>query len=266
MIAVWISALPLLLLLGALAWLRASSRRNVNIADSLWSLFFLIASVMYLIVGGQMTLSSMLLFTLIALWSIRLSLHLTVRNAGKSEDRRYAAMRAAHPGFNQRSLITVFALQAALAWLISLPLAAALIEPAPLYVLHLLGTILFLVGFGFETIADWQLARFRADPKNTGRVLDHGLWRYSRHPNYFGEAVIWWSFYLFAVASGAAWSIFAPLLMTFILLKVSGVTLLEKDIDERRPDYLRYKQSTPSFFPWKPRPGTEQEPAEEARS
>lgn len=253
MITIWIYALPPLLLIGALAWAYAAGRRNVNIVDSLWSLFFFVAATVYLVAGGQVIASSLLLFTLVALWSLRLSLHLALRNAGKPEDRRYAAMRAANPRFNSQSLVTVFGLQAVLAWLISLPLAAALVTPAAMQPLHLLALALFLVGFMFEAVADWQLVRFKADPGNAGRVLDRGLWRYSRHPNYFGEAVIWWSFYLFALASGAAWTVFAPALMTFLLLKVSGVTLLEKDIQDRRPEYRRYKETTPAFFPWKPR-------------
>ena len=253
MIAIWTYALPPLLLLGTLAWVHAAWRRNVNIVDSLWSLFFLVASAVYLVVGGDTRPSSLLLVTLVALWSLRLSLHLTLRNAGKGEDRRYAAMRAANPRFNGQSLLTVFGLQAVLAWLISLPLAAAIVSPAALQPLHLIAVALFLVGFAFEAVADWQLVRFKTEPDNKGRVLDRGLWRYSRHPNYFGEAVIWWSFYLFALASGAAWTGFAPLLMTFLLLKVSGITLLEKDIQSRRSEYRRYQETTPAFFPWKPR-------------
>jgi steroid 5-alpha reductase family enzyme len=236
-----------------MAWGYAASRRNVNIVDSFWSLFFLVASGVYIGFGGQWTLTSLGLFALIALWSLRLSLHLSIRSMGKSEDRRYAAMRARNPRFNEQSLVTVFGLQAVLAWLISLPLAAALTEPAPLHPLHLAGAVLFLIGFVFEAVSDWQLVRFKARTGNRREVLGSGLWRYSRHPNYFGEAVIWWGFYLFALASGAAWTLVSPLLMTFLLLKVSGVSLLEKDIHERRPAYRRYMETTPAFFPWKPR-------------
>jgi steroid 5-alpha reductase family enzyme len=253
MITIWTYALPPLLILGAMAWGYAASRHNVNIVDSLWSLFFLVASGVYIGFGGQWTPPSLGLLALVALWSLRLALHLSIRNQGKPEDRRYAAMRASNPRFNGQSLVTVFGLQAVLAWLISLPLAAALIEPAQLHPLHLAGAALFLIGFACEAVSDWQLARFKARPENRGAVLDSGLWRYSRHPNYFGEAVIWWGFYLFALASGAAWTIISPLLMTFLLLKVSGVSLLEKDIHERRPAYRRYKETTPAFFPWKPR-------------
>lgn len=253
MITIWTYALAPLLILGAMAWGYAASRHNVNIVDSLWSLFFLVASGVYIGVGGEWTPTSLGLLALVALWSLRLALHLSIRNLGKPEDRRYAAMRAGNPRFNGQSLVTVFGLQAVLAWLISLPLAAALIEPALLHPLHLAGGALFLIGFSFEAVSDWQLARFKARPENRGELLDSGLWRYSRHPNYFGEAVIWWGFYLFALASGAAWTIVSPLLMTFLLLKVSGVSLLEKDIHERRPAYRRYKETTPAFFPWKPR-------------
>ncbi|MCB1773496.1 MAG: DUF1295 domain-containing protein [Gammaproteobacteria bacterium] len=252
MIGTWMVTLPLLLVMASLGWAYAARRENVNIVDSLWSLFFLVSAVVYLAAGGAVMPSSLLLFVLVAAWSLRLSLHLAWRNAGKPEDRRYAAMRDASPGFNRRSLVTVFGLQAVLAWLISLPLAAAFAMPAALQPLHLVAVVLFLVGFAFEAVADWQLMRFKANPQNKGAVLDQGLWRFSRHPNYFGEAVVWWSFYLFALASGAAWTVFAPVLMTFLLLRVSGVTLLESDIHERRPAYRRYKQTTPAFIPWRP--------------
>jgi steroid 5-alpha reductase family enzyme len=200
-----------------------------------------------------MALSSWFLLALVAIWSLRLSIHLAQRNAGKSEDHRYAAMRQRNPRFARNSLVTVFGLQALLAWLISAPLAAAISTPAEWGLLHLLALLLFATGFYFEAVADWQLARFRSNPENRDKVLDTGVWGLSRHPNYFGEACIWWSFYLFAVAAGAAWTLFSPLIMTFLLLKVSGVSLLEKDIAERRPGYRRYVETTSAFLPWFPR-------------
>ncbi|MEJ2308171.1 MAG: DUF1295 domain-containing protein [Gammaproteobacteria bacterium] len=253
MITAWMWSLPLLLVMGAAGWLYAFRRSNVNIVDSLWSLFFLAATLVYGAFAGQMALSSWLLLALVAAWSLRLSLHLWLRNAGKPEDHRYAAMRERNPRFARRSLVTVFGLQAVLAWLISAPLAAALSTPADAGVLHLLATGLFALGFFFESVADWQLARFRSNPANRGKVLDTGVWRLSRHPNYFGEACIWWSFFLFALAAGHAWTVFAPLLMTFLLLRVSGVSLLERDIEERRPAYRRYVETTSAFIPWFPR-------------
>lgn len=147
----------------------------------------------------------------------------------------------------------MFGLQAGLAWLISLPLYAAIASPVPLGWLDALGVSLVLAGIGIETLADLQLTRFRRDPANRGRVLDRGLWRYSRHPNYFGEACVWWGFGLLALAAGAVWALVSPALMTFLLLRVSGVVLLERDIAERRPAYRDYIARTSAFIPWPPR-------------
>ena len=245
----WISSLPLLLVMAAAGWFYAWRRSNVNIVDSLWSLFFLVAALVYTFLSEGMLLSSWLLLALVATWSLRLAIHLTQRNAGKAEDHRYAAMRERNPRFARQSLVTVFGLQAVLAWIISAPLAAAISIPAEFGALHLFALLLFATGLYFEAVADWQLAKFRSNPENRDKVLDTGVWGLSRHPNYFGEACIWWSFYLFAVAAGAAWTLFSPLIMTFLLLKVSGVSLLEKDIEERRPGYRRYVETTPAFFP-----------------
>jgi steroid 5-alpha reductase family enzyme len=147
----------------------------------------------------------------------------------------------------------VFGLQAALAWVISLPLLAATGSTAPLGWLDAAGVALWLVGMIFEAGGDWQLARFKRDPANRGKVLDTGLWRYTRHPNYFGDFCVWWGFFLIALSAGGWWSIVGPLAMSFLLLKVSGVALLEKDIGERRPAYRDYIRRTNAFFPGPPR-------------
>ncbi len=255
-------ALPWMLLAGSIAWLYAASRKNVNIVDSLWSLFFLLAALIYLYRSGQYTLTTLLLVDMVALWALRLSVHLSIRNANKPEDRRYAAMRANNPRFNSQSLLTVFGLQALIAWLIAMPLAAVLFAPVAFNNLHILSLLLFITGFTLESVADWQLVQFKSDPASKGKVLDSGLWRYSRHPNYFGEALVWWSFFVYALAGGALWTIFSPILMTFLLLKVSGVTLLEKDMHERRPAYREYIERTPAFFPWWPKAITAQKTVE----
>ena len=254
MISLWLSSLPWLLLMAAAGWWYARQRSNVNIVDSLWSLFFLVATLVYWSGSPASGTTAVLLVLVLVLWSIRLSVYLALRNRGKPEDHRYHAMRKRNPDFTRQSLVTVFGLQAVLAWIISLPLAAALYAPAAFGWLHGMALTLFAIGFFFEASADWQLARFKRDPANKGKVLDRGVWRYSRHPNYFGEACIWWAFFLFALASAYVWTIVSPLLMTFLLLKVSGVALLEKDISERRPAYRQYMASTPAFFPWFPRP------------
>jgi steroid 5-alpha reductase family enzyme len=163
-------------------------------------------------------------------------------------------MRAAHgPAFRWRSLFTVFWLQVALATLLAAPLLAVQSAPHIAPLPFTAGALLWLAGFGWEAVADFQLARFRADPANRGRVLDTGLWRTSRHTNYFGEAALWWGYGVMAGAAGRWWSLLAPLAMTWLLLRVSGVVLLEKDIAERRPEYARYVATTSSFVPWPPK-------------
>ena len=246
-------ALAALLAIGVAGWLTTVRRRNVNLVDSLWSLFFLAAALVYLLLTPEPGLRATIVMILVALWSVRLAVYLTLRNWGQPEDRRYQAIRRNNsPGFLWKSLFIVFGLQAVLAWIISLPLHAAILSPAPIGVLDAIGVALVLFGTIFETLADRQLARFRADPANQGQVMDLGLWRYSRHPNYFGEACVWWGFWLLAAGGGAWWTLISPLLMTLLLLKVSGVTLLEKDIAERRPGYRDYVRRTSAFFPLPP--------------
>ena len=148
----------------------------------------------------------------------------------------------------------MFWLQAILLWFIAFPIqfATSNSSETPIGWLDCVGVLLWLTGFFFESVGDWQLARFRADPKNRGRVLDTGLWRYTRHPNYFGDFCVWWGIYVVSIGGGGVWTFFSPLLMSVLLMKVSGVTLLEKDINERRPEYAAYKLRTSNFFPWPP--------------
>jgi steroid 5-alpha reductase family enzyme len=180
--------------------------------------------------------------------------YITKRNRGHGEDRRYQAIRAENePGFRWKSIYIVFGLQAILAWIIALPLLAATLGTSPLGWLDYTALVLWLIGLFFEAVGDQQLADFKARPENKGKVMDRGLWRYTRHPNYFGEACIWWGYFLFAIAAGGWWTIVSPVLMTFLLLRVSGVALLEKDIGERRPAYRDYIERTNAFFPGPPR-------------
>ncbi len=152
------------------------------------------------------------------------------------------------------SLGTVFLLQGALVLVVSLPLQVAVARAGPpLGLLDAGGILLFALGFAFEAVADLQLARFKADPASRGRVMDRGLWRLTRHPNYFGDALLWWGLGLLGAAAGAAWTLVSPAVMTFLLLRVSGVTLLERDISDRRPGYRDYVRRTSAFFPWFPR-------------
>ena len=249
-LSTYLAALAVLLFFGTVFWVVSLYRNDVSIVDSLWSLMFLLAAILYSIPFAELGVRGLLVLGLVLIWSIRLSVHITVRNHGKGEDRRYQQIRANNdPGFRFKSLYIVFGLQAVLAWIISVPLLLAINSSAPLSMLDAVGVALWLIGMVFEVVGDYQLLRFKRDPANRGRVLDSGLWRYTRHPNYFGEATIWWGYYLIAVAGGGAWSVYAPLLMTLLLLKVSGVSLLEKDIEERRPDYREYILRTNAFIP-----------------
>lgn len=257
------------LLIGAiLTWLVSLARRNVAIVDSMWSLFFLAAALTYASVsaGAGATAPAppnftimwtwgartVLVVLLVMIWALRLAVYITVRNWGHGEDSRYVAIRRRNdPGFAFKSLYLVFILQALLAWVISLPLLGAALSPAPqsLGWLDVAGIVLWATGLFFETVGDWQLSLFKRDPANRGAVMDRGLWRYTRHPNYFGDFCVWWGLYLIALSGGAWWSIVGPVLMSTLLMRVSGVTLLEKTIGKRRAGYDEYVKRTNAFFP-----------------
>jgi steroid 5-alpha reductase family enzyme len=251
---IWAAALPILIILATLTWLVSLPLRNVSIVDVLWSLMIFIAGVLYALSSDPRAPRLSMVLWLLALWAARLSFYVMARNAGKGEDRRYQEIRERNsPGFALKSLYIVFWFQALLAWIISLPLLGAFASNQPVGWLDYLGLGLWIIGFIFEAGSDWQLARFKKDPANADKVMNQGLWRYTRHPNYFGEFCIWWGFWFMALAAGAWWSVAGPLLLTFLLLRVSGVRLLEKDIGKRRPQYADYVLKTNAFFPGPPR-------------
>lgn len=254
------TALAIVLGVAAVAWIVSVVKRDVSFVDSLWSLFFLIVAMTFVSNTDFLSARGMLVAILVAIWALRLSIYISARNWGKPEDYRYQAIRARHePGFAFKSLYIVFGLQGVLAWIIAMPLLPAIMVPGSIGALEIVATLLWILGFTFETVADSQLASFKRDASNEGKVLNSGLWRYTRHPNYFGDFCIWWAFYLFAVAAGGWWTILSPLLMSFLLLKVSGVAMLERTISDRRPAYNQYVRTTNAFFPGLPRqiaPGT----------
>ncbi|NCF72858.1 MAG: DUF1295 domain-containing protein [Gammaproteobacteria bacterium] len=243
-------ALFIILAVGVVSWLASIVKNDVSFVDSLWSLFFLIAAVVFAIAAQPLTVKGTLVLVLVAVWSLRLSVYITARNWGQPEDYRYQSIREKNePGFKFKSLYIVFGLQGVLAWLVALPLLPAITSSSALTIVDGVAVTLWLVGFVFESGGDYQLARFKARKDSKGQVLDTGLWRYTRHPNYFGEFCMWWAFYLFAVSSGGWWSIVSPLLMSLLLLKVSGVAMLENTISDRRPEYADYIRRTNAFFP-----------------
>lgn len=239
-----------------LLWLAATLRRDASLIDLYWGVGFAVVAWVSLASSPRIDTRTLVVASLTSIWGLRLSIHLLLRNWGHGEDRRYAAMRARHGArFPLVSLFTVFLLQAAILWFVSLPIQFVAVAGGAEFptILDLLGVIVWSVGFFFESIGDYQLARFRANPGNQGRVLERGLWSYTRHPNYFGDACVWWGVFLFAAAAGGVWTIVSPLLMTVLLLRVSGVTLLEQTIVDRRPDYAAYKARTNAFFPGPPK-------------
>ena len=251
--------LSLLLLISAAFGLWALSVKftDLSIADIAWGPGFVLVAVVSAIAGPPMTGRDWLVMALVTLWGIRLAAHLYLRRRRLGhEDHRHKALReSAGASFSERSLVTVFWLQAGLVWLVSWPVQAEMGgPPVPFGILDGLGLVLFAIGFAFEAIGDFQLARFRADPANAGRVLDRGVWAWSRHPNYFGDATLWWGLFLICLAgSGAWWSVLSPLAVTFLLLRVSGVTMMEDRIVERRPAYAEYARRTSVFVPMPPK-------------
>lgn len=241
-------------------WLISGLVKDASIVDLVWGLgFVLVAWAVYLTVTPDDALRSRAWWVVVltSIWGLRLSIYLAWRNLGKGEDYRYRAMRAKHGNrFFWVSLATVFGLQGVLMWVVSLPVQAAVARPSAAGVMGpflVLGTALWTVGLFFEAVGDWQLARFKADPANQGKVMDRGLWRYTRHPNYFGDFCVWWGLYLIALEAGHWWTIIGALVMSILLLRYSGVGLLEKTIVNRRPEYADYIKRTNAFFPGPPR-------------
>jgi steroid 5-alpha reductase family enzyme len=228
-----------------ITWMISVAKKDASVVDTVWSVMILAAGFTY---GASWLLA------LATVWALRLSLYITWRNWGEPEDRRYQAIRRRNePAYALKSLYLVFGLQALLAWIVSAPLLAAAGAHAPERWLEFAGAALAVFGIAFETVADLQIARWRARRPPRGAVFDGGLWRYSRHPNYFGELCVWWGFGLVALASGAWWAMVSPLLVTVLLLRVSGVPLLERDLHERKPGYRDYSVRTNAFVPGPPR-------------
>jgi steroid 5-alpha reductase family enzyme len=247
--------LGVVLAFGTLLWLLSLRLRDASIADIFWGPFFLLQAVMYAALrpdgfdGRQL-----LVLGVVAIWAIRLATHIASRHAGRDEDDRYARWRRQHgDAWPLRSLLQVFWLQGGLAWIIGAPLLVAMSATDGWTPLDVVGAGVWAIGFAFEAIGDYQLTAFTRDPANRGRTMTRGLWSWTRHPNYFGDAMQWWGLWLLAVGVGGWWTVFAPILMTVLLVRVSGVGLLEQTIVDRRPDYADYMRRTSAFVPLPPR-------------
>lgn len=243
-------------------WAVSLRIRDVSFIDSFWPLgMVMLAGSTFLQASDGAPARKTLILALTAIWGLRLSIHLFTRWRAEGEDPRYkrilgSAMDKKGWSFAKASLLLVFAMQAPLLFIVCLPaqLGQLAADPAATGWLAFAGKCLALIGIGFETIGDWQLRRFREDPTNAGQVLDTGLWRYTRHPNYFGDVCVWWGLWLIAAETTIGlWSVAGPLLLTWLLTRLSGVPMLERSLKKRRPGYDDYIRRTSAFFPWPPK-------------
>jgi len=255
----YLLALFIMLVVSVFFWVISVIKKDVSIVDSLWSLFFIIASVTTYFMQDEPSLRASIVLLMVIIWAVRLSLHITVRHWGHGEDHRYQTIRENNqPGFKYKSLYLIFIFQAVIALIVAMPLFSAIESTSVLGVFDLVAIILWTVGMFFESTADYQLYKFKKNPANKGKIMTSGLWKYSRHPNYFGECLIWWGFFSFALAGygltgdglvgGALVTIISPIIMTLLLLKFSGVNLLESTL-KCRPGYEAYMKNTNAFIP-----------------
>ncbi|RMG81898.1 MAG: DUF1295 domain-containing protein [Chloroflexi bacterium] len=254
---VYLVTLGIILSFFTILWIISLVIKDASIVDIFWGSGFVVAALSYFALTEGFATRKILVLALVAIWGLRLTLHIGKRNIGKGEDFRYRKWREQ---FGKRwwwlSYIRVYLLQALILWVVSIPTLAAQYHQTPNYltIFDVLGIVIWGIGFYFEAVGDWQLTRFKANPENKGKLLTTGLWAWTRHPNYFGDAAVWWGLYLFAVATPWGFlTFFGPLAMNFLLLRVSGVALLEKSLSKRKPGYEEYIENTPAFIPRPPK-------------
>ncbi|MDP4223977.1 MAG: DUF1295 domain-containing protein [Bacteroidota bacterium] len=256
-LAVYIQALLMIVILMTILWVASIIIKNASIVDLFWGLGFVLVSFFYFLNSNGNETRKIIILILTAVWGLRLSSWLTWRNRGKGEDFRYREFRKKY-GENRYwwiSFFQVFLLQGILMWLISAPLLGAQYfgNNREFWFLDYLGIAFWIIGFIFEAGGDYQLALFKADPVNKGKVLDTGFWRYTRHPNYFGDSMVWWGFGLISISAGSLLPALGSVLMTVLIIKVSGVALLEKSLTGQKPQYEDYIRKTSAFLPWFPK-------------
>ena len=254
---IWLQALLVIMILMTALWIISVIVKNVSIVDLFWGFGFVVASIFYFLKTDGYDPRKIIILALVSVWGIRLSLYLARRNIGKGEDFRYKDFRKRYgeKRYWWISFFQTFLLQGFLMWLISAPLLGAQYSGHnnPLGLLDFAGVAFWLFGFTFEAGGDFQLARFKADPANKGKVLDKGFWRFTRHPNYFGDSSVWWGYGLICLAAGSYLPILGSVLMTALIIKVSGVALLEKSLKVQKPQYREYIEKTSAFIPWFPK-------------
>jgi steroid 5-alpha reductase family enzyme len=256
-IQIYLLSLVAILTMMLVLWIASIIIKNVSIVDLFWGFGFVVTSIIYFLKTDGLGLRKVLLLVMVAIWGLRLSLYLAWRNIGKGEDPRYQKFRKDYGEHRYWwvSFFQTFLLQGILMWLISAPLLGAQYYNVnnALSIFDFLGVIIWIVGIVFEAGGDFQLARFKENPTNKGKVLNSGLWRYTRHPNYFGDAAVWVGYALICISTGSFIPILGSVLMIALIIKVSGVALLEKSLKETKPEYKDYIEKTSAFIPWFPK-------------
>ena len=254
MVQLYYQASFLIFILVTILWIWSVYLKDVSIVDIFWGLGFVILNIFYVFNSGDLNSRKILLLVLVSVWGLRLSIYLAYRNIGKGEDFRYQEFRRK---FGPKrywwfSYFQAFLLQGALMILISSTLLGMSFssQPTTHSSLDYIGIGIWLIGFIFEAGGDYQLMRFKKNTNNKGNVLTTGFWKYTRHPNYFGDAAVWWSYAIFSISAGAYWQVIGSILMTLLIINISGVTLLEKSLKQTKTAYSDYIDKTSSFFPW----------------
>lgn len=253
-----VTAIALVILMASIMAV-AIRIRNQSIIDIFWGPGFVVIALVSYVLSGDVSANAtrrFVVLSLTTLWGLRLGAHIAIRNRGRGEDRRYTALMKTRSGSLVGLVVRkIYGVQGLLLWVISLPIQFAMYERQPLGVVGVVAIVLWLIGFAFEAIGDWQLSRFKADPTSSGHILDRGLWAWTRHPNYFGDSCVWVA--LFLLSLGTPWGIvtvISPIAMVTVILRYSGKSLLEKQMRRSRgPAYDDYAARTSGFFPRPPR-------------
>jgi steroid 5-alpha reductase family enzyme len=253
---IYFLAFGIIMSMMTILWLISIKIKNVSIVDLFWGFGFVVAGAFYFINTEGFETRKILLMTMVTIWGIRLSIYLAWRNSGKGEDFRYRKFRKdfGEERYWWYSFFSVFLLQGVLMWLISAPLLGAqLYTGNELGILDFIGVAIWIIGLVLEAGGDIQLARFKANPGNKGKVLNTGFWRYTRHPNYFGDAAVWFGYGLICLSAGRYIPVLGTVLMIALIIKVSGVAVLEKTLNTTKPEYQEYVRRTSAFIPWFPK-------------
>lgn len=253
----FLQASLIILVSVTLLWIWSVFIKNVSIVDIFWGFGFVLVNAFYVFNSGELNTRKVLLLVLVSIWGLRLAFYLAWRNIGKGEDFRYQEFRKNYgpKRYWWFSFFQTFLLQGILIMIVSLPLLGIQSgrTEGDLNLLDYIGIAVWLIGFAFEAGGDFQLARFKSNTANKGKVLNTGFWKYTRHPNYFGDSAVWWAYAIFSLAAGSYWQIMGSVIMTLLIIKISGVALLEKTLNTTKPEYEEYVQKTNSFLPWFPK-------------